>query len=219
MANELSNITQLIKAQLFPLRKILVFILGALCFLVTQVFTRVPLLGRLQGNPDFMLLAMSYQLLSGVLVAFTAGLFEESGRFIIKALALKPIRTGISEPVIFGLGHGLCEAVWIFITYWGSISIIQPSQLILPVLERSFAITIHVGFSVMIWNGFQLDQRLRYLLMAIVTHGLVDALIPLAGTLGLGALGLEAIVAGIAGLLVIYIFYSRRYYKEEVFNE
>lgn len=201
------------------MRMVLVFFLGALCFLVTQVFTRVPLLGWLQGEPGFILWAMSIPLISGMLIALTAGIFEESGRFAFKALALKPAHTRISEPVLFGLGHGLCEAVWIFLMAWGSVGVLEPSQLILPVVERMLAITMHVGFSVMIWNGFQLDKRVHYLVVAILAHGLVDALIPLAGVFGWGVLALEGMLVVVAGLLLIYIFHSRKYYKEEVSYE
>ena len=197
------------------LRVVLVFLLGVACFLLLQVFTRVPLLTWLQKQPDFMLWVMSYPLLGGVLIAMSAGLFEESGRFVFKALALRPARTRIWEPIVFGLGHGMCEAVWLFSTAWSTIISLDPSQMILPVVERLLAITIHVGFSVMIWNGFQLDKRLRYLIMAILAHGFVDALIPLAGRFGWGVLQLEGLVVGAAALLLIYVIYSRKYYLQE----
>lgn len=196
-------------------RFVLVFFLGVLCFLVTQVFTRVPLIGWLQKQPGFIIWGMSIPLLSGMLIALTAGVFEESGRFAFKALAIKPAHSSILEPIVFGLGHGLCEAVWIFSTFWSSINLLGPSELMLPVIERLLAITMHVGFSVMVWNGFQLDHRLRYLILAILAHGLVDALIPLAGKFGLGALALEGLFAGIAGLLLLYVVYSRKYYQKK----
>ncbi len=175
----------------------------------------MPLLGWLQKQPGFVLWAMFTPLLSGILIAFTAGVFEESGRFAFKALAMKPAKTRILEPIIFGLGHGLCEVVWIFSMFQSSLVLLQPSQLILPVAERLFAVTMHVGFSVMVWNGFQLDKRGRYLVFAILAHGMVDALIPLAGKFGWGVLALEGILAGLAGLLLIYVFYSRKYYRKE----
>ncbi len=215
MLTDLSDITQPLKKHHSLWRVVLVFFLGALCFLVTQVFTRVPLLSWLQGEPGFVVWAMSIPLLSGMLVALTAGIFEESGRFALKALALKPARTQIWEPIVFGLGHGLCEVVWIFSTYWSSISVLHPSQLVLPVIERLLAVTMHVGFSVMIWNGFQLNQRVRYLILAILAHGAVDALIPLAGRFGWGVMALEGILAGSATLLLIYTIYSRKYYRKE----
>lgn len=215
MLNETPETMEPSKKQPSLRRFIFVFFLGALCFLVTQVFTRVPLLNWLQGEPGFLVWAMSYPVFSGVMIAFTAGIFEESGRFAFKALAIKPAKSRISEPVIFGLGHGICEAVWIFSAFWGSISLLQPSQLILPVVERLLAITIHVGFSVMIWNGFQLDKRVRYLILAIAGHGIVDALIPLAGKFGWGVFALEGMIAGIAALLLSYVFYSKKYYRKE----
>ena len=219
MVTEIPETPQPVRRQASAWRLLIVFFLGALCFLVTQVFTRVPLLGWLQGEPGFILWAMSMPLLIGMLIALTAGIFEESGRFAFKALFMKSAHTRIAEPVIFGLGHGLCEAVWMFSMVWGAISLLEPSQLILAVVERVLAITMHVGFSVMIWNGFQLDKRIRYLALAILAHGAVDALIPLAGALGWGVLALEGMLAVVAGLLLVYVFHSRKFYKEEVSYE
>lgn len=219
MLTETPTVLQPVKKNTTYWRLALVFFLGVLCFLVTQVFTRVPLLNWLQGEPDFIVWAMSIPLLSGMLIALTAGIFEESGRFAFKALALKPARTQIWEPIVFGLGHGLCEAVWMFSAFWELIDLLQPTQLILPVVERVLAITMHVGFSVIIWNGFQLNQRVRYLVLAILAHGVVDALIPLAGRFGWGVMASEGILAGVAGLLLIYTIYSRKYYRKEDSHE
>lgn len=196
-------------------RGLLVFVLGAACFLITQVFTRVPLLGWIQKQPGFILWAVSVPLLSGILIALTAGLFEEVGRFAIKALALKPARSQFWEPIVFGLGHGICEAVWVFSSAWGMLALVQPSQLVLPIIERLLAITMHIGFSVTIWNGFQHYQRIKYLLIAILAHGLVDAAIPLAGRLGWGVLQLESLFALFATAMIIYVVYSKKYYQEK----
>ena len=106
-----------------------------------------------------------------------------------------------------------------FSIFWDSISILGFPILIVPVFERLLAITLHVGFSVLIWNGFQLNKRFHYLLMAILAHGMVDALIPLGGKLGWGVLAMEGIVAVFAGLSLIYVFHSRKYYKEEISHE
>ena len=180
----------------------LLFFLGVLCFLATQVFTRVPLLGWLQREPGFLVWAIPNALLSGVVIALSAGVFEETGRFAIRALLLKTAPTGISEPVIFGLGHGICEAVWIFLLSWSVMRTLDPSQFFLPIVERLLAITIHVGLSVMIWNGFQVNKRLRYL-----------------GSLGVSAFALEGLFAVAAVGLLIYVFYSRKYYRKEDTHE
>ena len=197
----------------------LLFFLGVLCFLATQVFTRVPLLGWLQREPGFLVWAIPNALLSGVVIALSAGVFEETGRFAIRALLLKAAPTGISEPVIFGLGHGICEAVWIFLLSWSVMRTLDPSQFFLPIVERLLAITIHVGLSVMIWNGFQVNKRLRYLVLAILAHGLIDAAIPVAGSLGVSAFALEGLFAVAAVGLLIYVFYSRKYYRKEDTHE
>ena len=196
-------------------RVLLVFFLGVVCFLLTQVFTRVPLLGWLQKQMGFLVWAMSYPLLSGILVALSAGVFEESGRFAFKALALKPAKSPYWEPIVFGLGHGLCESIWLLRPLFGMISLVGPGQFVLPIVERLLAIAMHIGFSVIVWNGFQLDNRWQYLVLAILGHGLVDALIPLAGKLGLGTVELEAVFSGLTLLLVIYTVYSKRYYRKE----
>ena len=98
---ELSETNRLPEKPRIFWRVLLVFTLGVVCFLFTQVFTRVPLLGWLQDQTGFVVWAMAYPILSGVLVALSAGVFEESGRFAIKALALKPANSPQWEPIVF----------------------------------------------------------------------------------------------------------------------
>lgn len=193
----------------------LVFVLGTLCFLLTQVFTRIPLISWLQKQPGFMLWAITFPLFSGVMLALSAGAFEEVGRFLFKSVLLKPSRSPLWEPVVFGLGHGLCEAVWLFLPMRSMVGLIAPDELALPVFERVLAISMHIGFSVIVWNGFQMDQRWRYLVCAILLHGLVDALIPLSAYVGWGMLVLEGILAVIACLFMLYVIFAKRFYLKE----
>lgn len=205
-----------VESKTIQIRQVMIaFALGAVCFLATQVFTRVPLLGWLQKQPIFVTWTMSFPLLSGVMTALSAGVFEESGRFAFKSFLLKPEKSPFWEPVVFGLGHGLCEAVWVLIPVFGRLILISPGKFILPIVERLLAIIMHIGLSVIVWNGFQLNKRWQYLLAAILIHGLVNALIPLAGILGWGILQLEGLFAGITGLFLIYVIYSRKYYIEK----
>lgn len=194
------------------LRAALVFLLGVSCFLLTQVFTRIPLLNWLQEQTGFVAWAVSNPLLTGVLIALSAGVFEESGRFIFKALALKPARTHIWEPIVFGLGHGICEAVWALAPLASMVGVLSLTQFVIPVVERLLAIALHVGFSVIVWNGFQLDHRPRYLLIAMLAHGLVNVLIPLVGVTGWGVLALEGLFAAVAVASSSYVFFSKKYY-------
>lgn len=51
-----------------------------------------------------------HPLLAGVLIGLSARVLEESFRFIFKQVCMRPARTRIAQPVIFGIGHGLVEA-------------------------------------------------------------------------------------------------------------
>ncbi len=85
------------------------FILGVASFAASQLLLRIPLLGELQNAVWFNMFAMTQPLLCGVLVAFSAGLFEETGRFVALKLINRDLLTW-ENGVIFGLGHGGVEA-------------------------------------------------------------------------------------------------------------
>jgi len=53
--------------------------------------------------------------LIGVLIALTAGIFEETFRYLFKLFFLKPDKCEISQPIIFGLGHGISEVCMILL--------------------------------------------------------------------------------------------------------
>ena len=83
-------------------------------------------------------------LLIGVLIAFSAGVFEEGFRFLFKQVIIKPRESAISQPIIFGLGHGIAEALIIL----GPAFVIAPiSQLGVAILERFLAIILHVALT------------------------------------------------------------------------
>lgn len=96
--------------------------LGFLSFLVSQVLTRIPLLQFFSAQPWYQQFAADSPYLLGILLAFTAGLFEESARLGGAAL-LGPRKPdypgGPPRPgwrswqgaLSFGLGHAFCEVV------------------------------------------------------------------------------------------------------------
>ena len=219
MIDEYSKANEKPQTQKKTQRVLVVFLLGALCFLISQVFTRIPLLGWLQKQPGIVAWMISFPLLIGVLIALSAGLFEESGRFIFKAIAIKPEKAPYWEPIVFGLGHGLCEAVWVLRPLFGIMQLTGLDQFTLAILERLLAIVMHIGFSVLVWNGFQLNKRWQYLLIAILAHGLVNTFIPLAARWGWDVLQLETLFAVAAGFLLIYVIHSRKNYQKEESHE
>ena len=67
---------------------LLLFFLGAICFIVSQPLLRIPILNHLQSTTDFMLFYTLNPLFLGILIAFSAGIFEEGFRFIFKSFLL-----------------------------------------------------------------------------------------------------------------------------------
>lgn len=148
-------------------------------------------------------------LLTGILIALSAGIFEESFRFLFKFFLLKSDKTNIIEPICFGLGHGLAEA---FILLVPILSIITTNDLVFAIIERLLAMGLHIGLTVIVWNGFQLNKKVNYLLLAIFVHGLTNSLIPLLSGFENFVLIFESLLLGINLLLIFYVYQSRKLY-------
>ncbi len=191
-------------------KRLITFILGMMSFIISQPLLRFPLLNYLQGTTRFNLLYYLNPLLIGIVIAFSAGLFEESTRFIFKTFFLKAYKTHILEPIIFGFGHGLAEAAIVLGPY---IFTVPLENLALGILERFLAIILHIGLSVIVWNGFQLNKRFKYLFIAILLHGSVNSLIPILSSAEQAILLIEGALALIDIFIVIYIYKSRKIYK------
>lgn len=183
------------------------FILGAACFIVSQPLLRMPILYMLQRSTDFMLAYALNPIAIGIVIAFSAGLFEESSRFLFKRFLLKPDACGISQALIFGFGHGLAEALMILVPAMLSVPL---SQLGLAFAERIMAILLHMNLSVIVFNGFQRNQRIRYLLLAILVHGLVNSMIPILMPIQNGVLLIEGILLGWVVILSVYSFFVEK---------
>lgn len=156
---------------------------------------------------------MANPLLIGVLVAFTAGIFEETFRFIFKLFFMKPDKCEISQPIIFGLGHGLSEVCVILFPVITTLLI--TGQLSMAIIERILAVTFHVTATIVVWNGFQRNKKVLYLLLAILLHGLLDALIPISSYFNISILIFYGVFLVVDILMVIYAFHSRKYYLKE----
>ena len=187
------------------LRYLYLFVLGLLSFLVSQILIRVPLLGILTKNPRFIIFQINNALLVGCLIAVSAGIFEEVFRFLFRRFL---VREGvkISEPIIFGLGHSLMEIIYIFapVILSSSLSVISP----LGIIERIIATLIHIELSIIIWNGFLVNKKYLYLLLAILLHSICDILIPVAMSVGIGSYALEMLffaVTVIIGVITLRI--------------
>ena len=178
-----------------------VFGIGALCFIASQLvhvplvlFLLNPLLRDVfevdpQRGPKFhgaSLFALAVG--SGLL----AGLCEETSRWIFFRYWLRPL---VSDPfypkvVMFGIGHGGCEAIIVGIMafsmlitativpteeevaqiYWAS----SEGQFIMAPIERVLAMSAHVAMSLLVWEGY-FQSRGIWLALGIAFHTALDA--------------------------------------------
>ncbi|NLY17722.1 MAG: YhfC family intramembrane metalloprotease [Clostridiaceae bacterium] len=189
--------------------RILWFLSGSACFIISQPLLRLPVLQQLQKSTDFILFNTLYPKVTGILIALSAGVFEESFRFLFKRFFMKPDKCVFSQPVIFGLGHGIAEALIILVP---AFSMVHISQLGTAFLERFLAIILHVCLTIIVWNGFQRNQKILYLILAVIIHGFVNSMIPLLYPYKNYIIMIESALAFVDILLVIYSYNSRKYY-------
>jgi uncharacterized membrane protein YhfC len=176
------------------------FWIGALIFFLSQVITRVPAVQVIQAQIAPQLQA-SPTLLWGwlVVLALTAGLFEEVGRYLGYRFLMKPEERIWPRIVMFGIGHGGLESmllvgalgaltlVNLLVLTGGALETLPPEQRALatqqlaaiaeqptwtPLLgawERVSAMAWHVGLSVVVLQVFR-RHSLVWLWLAIAAH-------------------------------------------------
>jgi uncharacterized membrane protein YhfC len=169
---------------------------GALVFFVSQVILRLPWqipLGRwVQEHTEWLIPFLLFS-------SFTAGLFEETGRWVGYRYLI-PQERSRHAGIMFGLGHGALESIllaglplagllvsWVLATR-GVIpsgaaleAIGQQTAAIdfwkvqLAALERASAIAVHVGLALIVLQVWQ-RGGVRWLLLAILLHFAVNAI-------------------------------------------
>jgi uncharacterized membrane protein YhfC len=212
---------------------------GALTFLTSQVlhipfnqFLLVPWIGKL-GFPE-----TAFGLLIGsILVGLSAGVFEESARYIFLrrwASAARSWRTGL----LYGVGHGGVEAI-----IFGALALVgfvqavalkgtdltqvlgvdqavlaqeqlevywsmAPGSALLGAVERLFALLVQMSAALMVVAAVVREER-RWLAVAILWHTFVDAAAVYIMQ-RFNVYAAEAAVLGMAILALGYIFWVRR---------
>lgn len=218
-----------VKKKLRPLP----FLAGTLAFFVSQLLLRIPLLNLLSQQMDLEGFAAANALLYTVLLSFSAGLFEESGR--LAGVKLLKERRSFSDMISFGLGHACCEMfLLVGLSNMGNLAVslilgdqtlaeqftaamppdqiaemyqqfanLQLLDLAMAILERVSAICYHLFASCLIFQAVNL-KKYWYYPLAILAHTLFNSLTYLA-RLGLPLLALEMIwlVLGAAGLCYV----------------
>jgi len=176
--------------------------IGALAFAVTQVFTRIPLLQWLSTQAWYVQMTQN-TLLIALFLSITAGLFEETGRFIGYKYILKD-RLEWKNGIAYGIGHGGFEAIAIVglaninnlvvsnlinsgqvdsigaalpaetLAYvTGQLINSPPIFFVLGGLERIMVIVIHIALSLIVLYGV-MNQKNVYWLYAVLLHAMVN---------------------------------------------
>lgn len=190
------------------------FALGASCFFVAQILLRIPLLTQMQNSTKiaaFLTSNQNWVLPVSILVLLSAGLFEEGFRFIFKLFLLRPAKSPYIQPLVFGIGHALCEALYLLLPL---IPVYPLSMLWPAILERLMTLFIHIGLTFIVWNGFQTGKPWLHLIIAILVHGLVNAVIPVSSQLQKSEIVLPWLIVSTLSLIA-YSVYSRKYYRTE----
>jgi len=177
---------------------------GALVFFVFQLITRVPAVQLIQAAVGPQLKASPALMWTWLVVlALSAGVFEEVGRYVGYRLFMRGEDKTWSKAVMFGIGHGGLESVLLvgglmvlaLISLWaaanGGLNQLPEDQraaatrqlqtlnaqpgwaALLGAWERLWTVPIQVAFSVIVLQVFR-RGKLAWLLWAILGHAFVD---------------------------------------------
>lgn len=192
------------------------WLLGALGFVVPQILIRLPILTGLSKFAGFAAFAQNHPVPYGFGLAFTAGLFELTGRYAV-ARCLKKNLT-YRRALAAGLGHGGIEAILITgLAYLSNVVFLvmlqtggfdaaltqtgDASQLLaardalmnthwalflLAGFERLLAMTSHVAMSMMVCYGVHTNRVLPWTLACLALHTCMDSVACISLFIGRG---------------------------------
>lgn len=198
--------------------QVVLLVLGVLCFFISQIVLRIPLLNYLSRHFSFSTFSLSHPVLVSLGVLVSAGFFEEGFRFLFRKFLLRAegqnekglfeFKDSLSSPIIFGLGHGLCEVAYVFSLAGLGLSFENYFYII---LERFLAVVFHICQTILIFKGFKEGKKYLFLGIAILFHTLFNSLIYLKDQVGiLGLCGLFAIFDFVYILLLKKNSYERK---------
>ena len=213
------------------------FLIGAAVFTVFQLLTRIPLLSWMQTTAWFTLFKIAQPVLYGLLLAFTAGLFEEVGRFAGIQLLRKPGLLDWDNAFMFGLGHGGMEAFALagvnYAVMFGQVLAGKASGEVLSAVmatpasyflaggvERVLAVAMHIGFTMLVFYAVKKKKPI-WLVIAIAAHTAVDmvAVMISLGYIPVGVWATEGILAVLAAALVWVTIRIKPLLKQEGCND
>lgn len=216
------------------------FFIGSLVFLVSQIFLRLPIIQYFLPKLDwYSIMTTLYPVIYSIFLGATAGIFEEVGRFLGFKLGLKNHRSW-SNGIAFGMGHGGIEAMLITGianiqnliilislkngTFDGSKLGMTEENLralyeattsinvLLGGIERIFALSIHIGLTLLVLYGINRRKNL-YLGLSILIHAVIDAPLGIFMNLGFNIYLIELWCGICAAVLLIFSIKSKKLFE------
>lgn len=187
------------------------FAIGAAAFVISQLLIRTPILQFVLPNFTWYLVLPMDSWGYGLFLGLTAGLAEETARWIAMAVFLKG-QHSLEQGLAFGLGHGGIEAMLLIgpnmiaglgmvLTGQGAQFPADAGSVLVAGAERIFAFAFHVGASLLVMYGVGKRRAFRYWALALALHTVMDAaVVILPGVFGVGGLWIELYAAALGGL-------------------
>lgn len=197
-------------------RRLIPFLLGMVAFVVSQVMLRIPLLNFLDRNStDYIFFSLSHPFLFAIFLGLTAGLFEETARFVAMRFFMK--QREWQSGFLFGIGHGSIEAlifVGIPVLKYAFTATLNPfgAPFFIGGVERFFAIILHIGLSIIVLQAV-VQRKIVYILVAILTHTVVNAIVgilPLYISEDDAVVVIEVVLAVVALAVFSYTIWIKR---------
>ena len=199
------------------------FFVGMMAFVISQLMIRIPVLRFVLPRFAWFTVLQMNPWAYGVFLGLSAGIFEETARWIGIRFFMKGKRNA-EHGLAFGLGHGGIEAMVLvglnFIVGLGMViggqGALFPAgtkEIFMAGGERLYAIAFHVGASLLVLYGICMGKTVRYLLGAIGLHTLMDAaIVILPSVFGVGQIGVWVYGAfGGVLTLAVGIWVCRKY--------
>jgi uncharacterized membrane protein YhfC len=203
--------------------KLRVILAGTAVFIIFQPILRILPMNLILGTHPQLVpqagLNLPY-MLYGFILALTAGIYEEGGRYLAFRFVLKKYHSW-QDGFGFGIGHGGVEAlIFAGITSVTALftNVLQPGQspwlLSVGGIERLFAMTVQISLSLLVLYSVR-TKRIRFLFLAIGLHWLVDfAAVMLMAVSGIFITETAVGLLAIAGL--VWILKSRLLFVENI---
>lgn len=211
---------------------------GVLAFFISQICLRLPILSVFAKQSWYVTFTQQNRTVYILLTAFTAGLFEETARFIGARFCLKPSERKYRDAVAFGLGHGFCECVLLIglvgevsnlvnclLLNSGAVNLSSPTGIQLAVLtkqltvpgilmaiwERVGTVIFHLSATIFVFRGVR-EKKIGWYFLALAAHTVADSVPTLVS--GSNMLLLESISFAFSLVLLIFAIRMKPKFEE-----